>query len=121
MACFLSGCFGLFGCFYYTFSNSSRRYQLMKRLLFLLAIAVLVFGADTVLACTCAPRQSATDELKRATAVFSGKVVKIKRHKKAAGISASVEAVFKVERAWQGIDKKSISVLDRKSTRLNSS
>jgi hypothetical protein len=82
----------------------------MKRLLFLLAIAVLVFSADTVLACTCAPRQSATDELKRATAVFSGKVVKIKRHKKAAGIFVSVEAVFKVERAWKGIDKKTISV-----------
>src|SRR5215213_7266617 len=111
MACFLPGYFGLFGCFYYEPSEDPRARitatpKLMKRLLFLLSIAVLVFSADTVLACTCAPRQTAGDELKRATTVFSGKVVKIKRHREAAGIFASVEAVFKVARVWKELRRK---------------
>ena len=82
----------------------------MKRLLFLLSIAILVFTADTAFACTCAPPQSPAQELKRATAVFSGKVIKIKRHNKAAGTFATVEAVFKVGRVWKGVDEKTVSV-----------
>src|SRR3712207_1240946 len=82
----------------------------MKRLLFLLAIAVVVFTAETALACTCAPPQSAARELKRASAVFSGKVEKVKGHKEVADIFASVEAEFKVERVWKGVEKEIVSV-----------
>lgn len=82
----------------------------MKKLFLLLPIAILVFTADTALACTCAPPQSPADELKRATAVFSGKLVKIKRHKEAAGMFATVEAVFKVKLVWKGDEKETVSV-----------
>ena len=82
----------------------------MKKLLFLLSTAILVLTADTALACTCAPPQSAANELNRATAVFVGKVVKIKQHNKAAGTFATVEAVFKVARVWKGVDEKTVSV-----------
>jgi hypothetical protein len=82
----------------------------MKRFLFLLSIAVLGFSADTGLACTCAPSPSAAHELKRATAVFSGKVVKVEKHNEAAGIFARVEAVFKVSRVWKGVENETVSV-----------
>ncbi len=61
----------------------------MKSLTFsLLLVAYLVFGADTGFACTCAPAMSAARELERATAVFSGKVIEIRRHKQAGDIFA---------------------------------
>ena len=54
----------------------------MRGFKFLLIIfGFMLFGAESGLACTCLPSQSAAQELKRATSVFSGKVVKIKRHK----------------------------------------
>src|SRR5687768_2752490 len=40
-----------------------------------LAVVVLVFGAGDSLACTCIPWQRAAQELERATAVFSGKIL----------------------------------------------
>lgn len=82
----------------------------MKKLFFLLSIAILVFSADTALGCTCAPPQSAANELKRAAAVFSGKVVKVKRHNEAAGVFATVEAVFKVKQVWKGVEEENIRV-----------
>lgn len=82
----------------------------MKRVLFLLSVAVIALTADTALGCTCDAPQSPAQELKRATAVFSGKVVKIKRDKKVADIFARVEAVFKVKRVWKGVEQETISV-----------
>ena len=82
----------------------------MKSLLILISIVVIAFTADTALGCTCAPPQSPAQELKRATAVFSGKLVKIKKHNKAADIFATVEAVFKVKRVWKGVEQETVSV-----------
>lgn len=83
----------------------------MKTLtLCLLLAASLAFGAETGLACTCAPSESPTRELERADAVFSGKVVEIRRHKRAADIFARVEAVLRVERAWKGVKTATVSV-----------
>ena len=83
----------------------------MKSLMIsLLSVAFLVLGAEAALACTCAPAQSAAAELERAAAVFSGKVVEIKRQKRSEGLFARVEVVFRVEKAWKGVERKTVSV-----------
>lgn len=79
----------------------------MKRILFLLS--VLILSADAAFACTCLPPKSAAEELKRAAAVFSGKVLKIKKHKEA-DLFTKVEAVFEVEEVWKGVEERKISV-----------
>lgn len=76
----------------------------------LVLAASLMFGADTGLACTCAPAKSAAQELERSTAVFSGKVLEIKRHKQAEDIFAQVEVVFRVEKVWKGVERRTVSV-----------
>ena len=83
----------------------------MKNFKFFLIICVFtLFGADSSLACTCAPSQSASQELKRATAVFSGKVVEIKRHKQPSNLFAAVEVIFEVQKIWKGVNEKTISI-----------
>lgn len=83
----------------------------MKSLIFFLILFVfLMFGSNTILACSCLPAKSAAQELKQSTAVFSGKVVKIKRHKQADNIFASVEVVFSIQKVWKGVKKKTVSV-----------
>lgn len=83
----------------------------MKTLIFFLLLLVsLTFGTDTILACSCAPAKSAAQALEQSTAVFSGKVIKIKRHKQAENIFATVEVIFRVEKAWKGVNKKTVSV-----------
>lgn len=83
----------------------------MKTLIFsLLLVVFLVSGTDTILACTCAPARSAAQELERATAVFSGQVVEIRRHRQAEDIFAGVEVVFRVERVWKGVESRTVSV-----------
>jgi Tissue inhibitor of metalloproteinase len=76
----------------------------------LLLVVSLMFSTDTSLACTCAPAKSAAQELERSTAVFSGKVVEIKRHKQAKDIFARVEVVFRVEKSWKGVERRTVSV-----------
>ena len=83
----------------------------MKSLtLCLLAVAVLAFGAETGLACSCAPSKGPAGDLKLAAAVFSGKVVGVRRHKRAGDIFAGVEAVLRVERVWKGDGGATVSV-----------
>lgn len=83
----------------------------MKSLIFSLLLAFyLVFGTDTSFACTCAPPMSAARELERATAVFSGKIVEIRKHKQAEHIFAKVEVVFQVEKVWKGVEGRTVSV-----------
>jgi len=72
-------------------------------------VFVLVAAASSY-ACTCAPSQSATAELKRAAAVFSGKVLEIKRHKEAANLFEGVEVIFVVDRDWKGVEGTTVSV-----------
>lgn len=76
----------------------------------LLLVGILLFHADAGHACTCAPAQSAARELARATAVFSGKVVEIKRHKRPADVFAGVEVRFRVEKVWKGAGGGVVSV-----------
>lgn len=83
----------------------------MKSLLFsLLLIVSLMFAAEAGFACSCAPPRSAAEELERAAAVFSGKVVEIKKHKQAENIFTAVEVIFRVERSWKGAEGETVSV-----------
>ena len=82
----------------------------MKSLVFLLLPGFLIFNADTNLACTCAPLKSATQELDRAAAVFSGKVVEVRRHTGTADLFFSIEVVFNVVKTWKGIRARTVSV-----------
>lgn len=76
----------------------------------LLLIAYLAFGAEAGLACTCVPSKGPAEDLKLAAAVFSGKVVEIRRHKRGGDIFARVEAVLRVERVWKGVEATTVSV-----------
>ncbi|HYE15518.1 MAG TPA: hypothetical protein VD968_13830, partial [Pyrinomonadaceae bacterium] len=81
----------------------------MKSLMsFLLLAAFMMLGAENSFACTCAPVGAAAEELERAAAVFSGKVVEIKRHKQSGDLFAEVEVVFRVKRAWKGADGRTV-------------
>lgn len=83
----------------------------MKTLIFLLILfASLMFSPDPILACSCLPTKSVAQELKQSTAVFTGKVIRIKRHKQSENIFASVEVTFRVEKAWKGLKRKTITV-----------
>jgi len=83
----------------------------MKTLIFFLLLFVfLVFSADTTFACSCIPAKSIAQELEQSTAVFSGKVIEIKRHKEAKTIFVTVEVIFSVEKAWKGMERKTVSV-----------
>lgn len=83
----------------------------MKISIFSLFLALcILLGADAALACTCVPAGSPVLELERATAVFSGRVVEIRRHREAADIFARVEVVFRVERVWKGVEQRTVSV-----------
>lgn len=77
---------------------------------FLIACVFMLVGVRSSLACTCAPPQSASQELNRSTAVFSGKVLEVKRHKRSADLFASVQVIFEVEKVWKGIDSKTVSI-----------
>lgn len=75
-----------------------------------LLIVLIIFSADASLACTCVPAGGAAQELERSDAVFSGKVVEVRRHRQAEDIFAAVEVIFSVERAWKGVEGETISV-----------
>ncbi len=76
----------------------------------LIACVFMLVGVRSSLACTCAPPQSASQELNRATAVFSGKVLEVKRHKRSADLFASVQVLFEVEKVWKGVDSRTVSI-----------
>jgi hypothetical protein len=83
----------------------------MKSLIFFLVLfAFLLFGTNNILACSCLPAKGVAQELEQSNAVFSGKVIKIKSHRQAENIFASVEVIFNVQKAWKGVKKKTISV-----------
>jgi hypothetical protein len=77
---------------------------------FPIAFVFILVGAKSSFACTCVPPQSASQELKRATAVFSGKVVEIKRHKQPSNLFGTVEVIFEVKKVWKGVDETRVSV-----------
>ena len=80
----------------------------MKKFLSITGLLLLI---DSVgFACTCIPPESPSKELERSAAVFSGKVIEIRVSEEETDIFAQVEAVVEVERAWKGVEKKTVSV-----------
>ena len=66
---------------------------------YLLAFAFLflLFGAKSAFACSCAPRDNATNEdFQKAAAVFTGKVLSVQRKKD------SVTVKLAVQKYWKG-------------------
>jgi hypothetical protein len=83
----------------------------MKGLMLLLIfIGTFTIGASVAVACTCVPPPSPTEAREDAAAVFSGKVVQIKRHKPAEDIFGGVEVVFRINQAWKGVGNRTVSV-----------
>jgi len=76
----------------------------------LLLAAAVALAAEAGLACTCAPSKGPAEDLALAAAVFSGKVVEVRKHRRSGDIFAGVEAVFRVERAWKGVEAATVSV-----------
>jgi hypothetical protein len=48
--------------------------------------------------------------LERSAAVFSGRVIEIRRHEKASDLFGQVEVVLKVDRSWKGGAERIVSV-----------
>jgi hypothetical protein len=83
----------------------------MKNTLLLIFVcAFLLFLEDTAPACTCLPPKGVTQELEFSSAVFSGKVIDIRRHDRPAELFEQLEVIFEVDKSWKGADKKIISV-----------
>lgn len=83
---------------------------------FLILAAAFAVAEMPGFACSCAPPESPSDELKRATAVFSGRVVEVKEHKGTSSPSRMIEVVFKTAKAWKGSDRVTISVFTPSSS-----
>lgn len=83
----------------------------MKTALHLIfACAFLLSLEGSASACTCLPSKGVAQEVELSSAVFSGKVIEIKRHGRAAELFGQVEVVFEVEKSWKGVDKRIVSV-----------
>lgn len=83
----------------------------MKNLaLILLASAFIFLLADAGFACSCLAPSSPAEELDKAAAVFSGKVIEVKKHKQTDDFFTTVEALIEVDKQWKGIDKSRVSV-----------
>lgn len=75
----------------------------MKHFLNVLLFALIfTAGHATAYACSCAPPESPSAELGRASAVFSGRVVQVRGRKDGGRAPGMVEAVFEVSRVWKG-------------------
>ena len=79
-------------------------------LLLVFACAFILFLESTALACSCLPSKGVAQELEISSAVFSGKVIEIKRHDQAADPLGQVEVIFEVYKSWKGADKRIVSV-----------
>jgi hypothetical protein len=74
-------------------------------------ILFLLLNCAVGLACTCAPPKPVAQALEDASAVFSGKVLKIKRVKRGEQAElADVEVVFAINRSWKGAKQRTLSV-----------
>lgn len=91
----------------------------MKGLKVFMAAVVLLISLESAFACSCARPESPVKSLEQATAVFAGKVVKIKRErtehrpqskKTPTNMFSRVEVHFEVEQIWKGLEKKTAVV-----------
>ena len=87
--------------------------SLMFSLVFLLTY--LVFGVSTGFACSCERPESPARELKRATAVFTGRVIRINRDRQTRNKfgydEGPVEVVLRVKQAWKGVKTRSVTLI----------
>ena len=79
-------------------------------LLLIFACASLLCLEGTALACTCVPSKGVAQDVEISSAVFSGKVIEIKRHDRTAEPFWQVEVIFEVDKSWKGVDKRIVSV-----------
>ncbi len=89
-----------------------------NKFIFLFVLLIIFTTASVAVACTCEAPSSAKEGLKRASAVFTGKVTKIYRPLlDRLGISGSgtYRVIFEVTRFWKGSHSKSIVVATRLS------
>jgi len=78
-----------------------------------LAAAAVVLSAAAAHACTCAPTPSVAVAREQAAAVFSGRVVKVRRVDPPSAPGAgllNVEVVFAVTHSWKGVESPTVSV-----------
>jgi hypothetical protein len=74
-------------------------------------ILFLLLNCAVSFACTCAGPKPVAQSLEEANAVFSGKVLKIRRVKPGEQAElGDVEVVFAVNRSWKGANQRTISV-----------
>ena len=72
---------------------------------FTLAVLIPLFLAAAADACSCAPPPPPKEALKKATAVFSGKVLKIEKEGE-----FELAVTFAVESQWKGVADKEVVV-----------
>lgn len=88
----------------------------MRSFKLFLGVCLFLLGVEATLACSCAPPQNPSAELKRASAVFAGKVIEIKRQRPERGqkhpgdLFREVGVLFEVGKVWKGIDTDTVVV-----------
>ena len=81
----------------------------MRCVSLLIAVALVAFAAKTVFACSCAAEPPPKEALKRAKAVFIGKVIKIEEVGKL-GRFGAVKATIEVSINYKGVKTKQVEV-----------
>lgn len=76
----------------------------------LILSATLIVGETSARACSCAPPKSPSIEQERAAAVFSGGVTAVKEQKATSNSSGMMEVVFDVDKAWKGVNSRTIII-----------
>ena len=81
-----------------------------KIMLLVLACTFLSILAETGFACSCLPPNDLAHEVESSAAVFSGKVIDVKKHDRSVTPFWQVEVIFEVNKSWKGADKKIVSI-----------
>lgn len=84
----------------------------MKNLI--LSAAVMLAICTVSFSCTCLPTKIPAEELEQSAAVFSGKVIEVRRHRLEKDLFAKVEAVVEVDRVWKGIEKRADKSVEKR-------
>ena len=74
------------------------------------AFGMLEMNTNIVFACSCVPLPPPIEHFKKATAVFSGKVIEIKKAKLNIGNGMFLQkrVKFDVAKSWKGVEKKTV-------------
>lgn len=82
--------------------------KLLVALAFMVLLCSLAINPSTSFACSCMQPPPPEEELKRKTAVFSGKVIEIDDTKSNSFLQSSadpIRVVFEVNRTWKGVNQ----------------